>query len=55
MKSVHSKTDKEKILPCSEDEPFAVLAFKVMTDPFVGSLTFMSVSSEHITSVLNTV
>ena len=29
----------------SEDEPFAALAFKVMTDPFVGRLTFMRVYS----------
>src|SRR5208283_1924030 len=25
---------------CSDDEPFAGLAFKIMSDPFVGSLTF---------------
>ncbi len=30
---------------CSDDEPFAALAFKVMTDPFVGSLTFVRVYS----------
>ena len=34
----------------SEDEPFAALAFKVMTDPFVGRLTFMRVYSGKLTS-----
>ncbi len=31
--------------PASEDEPFAALAFKIATDPFVGTLTFMRVYS----------
>jgi len=42
----------------SDDEPFAGLAFKVMNDPFVGSLTFVRVYSgvlETGTSVMNTV
>jgi elongation factor G len=30
---------------CSDDEPFAGLAFKIMTDPFVGSLTFVRIYS----------
>ncbi len=34
----------------SEDEPFAALAFKVMTDPFVGRLTFMRVYSGKLSS-----
>lgn len=34
----------------SDDEPFAALAFKVMTDPFVGRLTFLRVYSGKITS-----
>ncbi len=34
----------------SDDEPFAALAFKVMTDPFVGRLTFMRVYSGKLTS-----
>jgi elongation factor G len=33
--------------PPSDDAPFAALAFKIMTDPFVGSLTFMRVYSGH--------
>ncbi len=31
--------------PCDDDAPFAGLAFKVMTDPFVGSLTFVRIYS----------
>ena len=34
----------------SDSEPFAALAFKVMTDPFVGKLTFFRVYSGHLTS-----
>ena len=33
----------------SDSEPFSALAFKVMTDPFVGRLTFFRVYSGHIT------
>ncbi len=34
----------------SDSEPFAALAFKVMTDPFVGKLTFFRVYSGHLSS-----
>ncbi|USG60269.1 elongation factor G [Sneathiella marina] len=55
---VDVKTDEDiKRLP-SDDEPFAGLAFKVMTDPFVGSLTFVRVYSgvlEAGTQTLNSV
>ena len=34
----------------SDDEPFAALAFKIMTDPFVGKLTFFRVYSGHVAS-----
>ena len=34
----------------SDDEPFAALAFKIMTDPYVGKLTFFRVYSGKITS-----
>ena len=40
--------------PCQrhpkDDEPFSALAFKVMTDPFVGRLTFFRVYSGHLSS-----
>ncbi len=34
----------------SDSEPFAALAFKIMTDPFVGRLTFFRVYSGHLSS-----
>ena len=37
--------DVEQCRPSSVDEPFAALAFKIMTDPFVGTLTFIRVYS----------
>jgi len=43
---------------CSDDEPFSGLAFKIMTDPFVGSLTFVRIYSGVLSSgtgVLNSV
>ena len=36
---------KKAIAPSSDEEPFAALAFKIATDPFVGSLTFFRVYS----------
>ena len=50
--------EKEVIRKTSDDEPFSALAFKIMTDPFVGSLTFVRVYSgvlETGTSILNSV
>jgi elongation factor G len=40
-----NKKGEEVILPASDEEQFAALAFKVMTDPFVGKLTFFRVYS----------
>ncbi len=51
-------TDEEEVRKCSDDEPFAGLAFKIMNDPFVGSITFVRVYSGILqsgTSILNTV
>jgi elongation factor G len=36
-------SEEEKVVPSSDDEPFAALAFKIMTDPYVGKLTFFRV------------
>ena len=58
IKGVQPDSDKEMVRESSDDEPFAALAFKVMTDPFVGSLTFARVYSgvvETGASVLNSV
>ena len=51
-------SDEPIVRKASDDEPFAGLAFKIMTDPFVGSLTFMRVYSGVLasgTAVLNSV
>jgi len=45
----HLKDGSEKEIPASDEEPFAALAFKVMTDPFVGKLTFFRVYSGTLT------
>ena len=47
---------KELSRKCDDNEPFSALAFKIMTDPFVGSLTFARVYSGTVStkdSVLN--
>ena len=41
---------KEIVRHPSDSEPFSALAFKVMTDPFVGRLTFIRVYSGHLAS-----
>ena len=43
-------TGEEDSRPNSEDAPFSALAFKIMTDPFVGRLTFFRVYSGKITT-----
>ena len=40
-----SRTSTEATRTASDDEPFAALAFKIATDPFVGNLTFFRVYS----------
>ncbi|MDO8296277.1 MAG: elongation factor G [Caulobacter sp.] len=42
------KTDEPTVRKASDDEPLSVLAFKIMDDPFVGSLTFCRVYSGKI-------
>ena len=39
---------EEVIRKCNDDEPFSALAFKIMTDPFVGQLTFFRVYSGKV-------
>ena len=45
IKGVDPNTDEETERHSSDEEPFSALAFKVMTDPFVGRLTFFRVYS----------
>ena len=49
VKGFDDEGNQVEIQP-SDDEPFTALAFKVMTDPFVGRLTFFRVYAGHITS-----
>ena len=46
----HDRNGNEKPVPHSDDAPFAALAFKVMTDPYVGKLTFFRVYSGTLES-----
>ena len=57
IKGVNPDTGEQEERPASDEEPFAALAFKIMTDPFVGRLTFFRVYSGVLNSgsyVLNT-
>ncbi len=57
IKGVKPDSDEEDTRPSSDEAPFAALAFKIMNDPFVGSLTFTRIYSGKLTkgSVLNSV
>ncbi|OGY28492.1 MAG: translation elongation factor G [Candidatus Woykebacteria bacterium RIFCSPHIGHO2_12_FULL_43_10] len=50
MKGIHPETQAEEIRAASETEPFSALAFKVMTDPYVGRLTYFRVYSGKVAS-----
>ena len=49
VKGTNLKGEDDERHP-SDNEPFSALAFKVMTDPFVGRLTFFRVYSGHLSS-----
>ena len=59
IKGVEYKNEENSIVrKSSDDEPFSALAFKIMNDPFVGSLTFLRIYSGTVeagSSVLNSV
>ena len=58
VEGVKMGSDEPVVRKCSDDEPFAGLAFKIMTDPFVGSLSFVRLYSGVLTTgsqVLNSV
>ena len=48
IKGINPETDEEEERPSSDDAPFAALAFKIMTDPYVGKLCFFRVYSGSI-------
>ena len=56
IKGVNPDTDEEDVRESSDDAPFSALAFKIMTDPYVGRLSFIRVYSGSLstgTAVLN--
>ena len=58
IKGVNPDTEEEETRPSSDDAPFAALAFKIMTDPYVGKLCFFRVYSGTVdagTSVYSSV
>ena len=50
VKGVALSEETELSRKCDDNEPFSALAFKIMTDPFVGSLTFARIYSGTISS-----
>jgi len=58
VKGIKPETDEVESRPSNDEAPASALAFKIMTDPFVGSLTFVRVYSGVITTgsqILNSV
>jgi elongation factor G len=49
IKGIDPKTDGEITRSASDDQPLSLLAFKIMNDPFVGSLTFCRIYSGKLT------
>jgi elongation factor G len=45
VEGINPQTEAREPRPAADDAPFAALAFKIMTDPFVGTLTFFRVYS----------
>ena len=50
IKGIDADTNEECERKSSDEEPFSALAFKIMTDPYVGKLCFFRVYSGHITT-----
>ncbi len=50
IKGVNPETEEEEVRHSSDDEPFAALAFKIATDPFVGKICFFRVYSGTVDS-----
>ena len=48
IKGINPETEEEEVRHSSDDEPFAALAFKIATDPFVGKICFFRVYSGSV-------
>ena len=58
IRGINPETEEEDFRPASDDAPFSALAFKIMTDPYVGRLSFFRVYSGTLdagTTVYNSV
>ena len=58
IKGIDAKTEEETTRESSDEAPLSMLAFKIMNDPFVGSLTFCRIYSGRLetgVSLMNTV
>ncbi|MGC2127165.1 MAG: elongation factor G [Methylovirgula sp.] len=58
IKGVDPDTGAELVRHANDNEPLSILAYKIMDDPFVGSLTFARVYSGHVesgTTVMNSI
>jgi len=58
IKGIDGKTGEDTTRPASDDEPLSMLAFKIMNDKFVGTLTFCRIYSGKLstgTTLLNSV
>jgi len=58
IKGIDVKTGEETTRPAADDEPLSMLAFKIMNDKFVGTLTFCRIYSGKLetgTTLLNSV
>ncbi|MCP8941078.1 elongation factor G [Alsobacter sp. SYSU M60028] len=56
IKGIDFRTEEETVRMPADDEPFSMLAFKIMDDPFVGTITFCRVYSGKVeagTTVMN--
>ena len=51
LKELYLDTEEEITRPADDSAPFSALAFKVMTDPYVGRLTFFRVYSGTLNQV----
>lgn len=50
ISGINPETEEEEARPSSDEEPFSALAFKIMTDPYVGKLCFFRVYSGTLDS-----
>ncbi len=50
IKGTNPDTDAEEVRHATDEDPFSALAFKIMTDPFVGKLVFFRVYSGHVSA-----